>query len=703
MSFISKIRNNSWILIIMIALGLGGFILMDMTMGQQSVFGGSQTTLGSVNGSKLDLSQFNRDEELLYSGSTNDPFSNRNALWNAWVDQQLISQEAGELGLGVSKTELLDLQWGQNPSPIIRQRFINPSTGQLDRQRLNEFKNAIETGQLTDPSVRGYWKYQEQEIITRRLQDKMNGLVSKALYTPNWMAKMVHQEQNEKVDFTYVKVPFDEIDNTEVSISDADLKKYLNDNRQQFEQDEETRTVEYVVFNVEPSAEDSTYWKEELEKLIPELDTTNNDSIFLVQNDGAYNSAFMKEDQITGMAADTVFNMPVGSVFGPYFEGGAYKAVKVIDKMIVPDSVRSRHILRPATNQMEFIQANNLIDSLKQVIESGANTFDALAQQFGTDGTASKGGDLGYAAQGTMVKEFNDVIFFKAEVGELRKVITQFGIHLVEVTDKKYLTNEEGIQLGYLNQSIIPTDETQKEVRKNAMAFLSNNRSLEAMREAAASDDQLELVTIPSGVKENDFQVGQLGPGQSSRAIIRWAFEANVGEVSPDLYDYRDPVGYYDSKYVVVGLQSIQKPGIPSVENVRNDIELVVTNEKKGELLAEQIQGMDMQSIANQYDTKIDSATNVAFSATFVPNLGSEPKVIAKAFSLEQGQTSDVVIGNTGVFKISVANKIPAPAPTNLPQLRRSLAASKRAAISGTLLQSIKENAKIVDNRSRFF
>ncbi len=703
MSLISKIRNNSWILVVMIALGLGGFILMDMTAGQQSIFGGSQTTLGSVNGNKLDLNQFNREEEILYGGTQGDPYANRNALWNSWVDFQVINQEAEEVGLGVSKTELLDLQFGTNLSPIITSRFANPQTGALDRNRLNEFQNAIQTGQLTDPQIRGYWKYQEKEIIARRLQDKLNGMVSKALYTPNWMAEMVHQEQNESVSFTYVKVPFDEIDNTEVSLSDSDYKDYLNKNQKLYEVDEETRTIEYVTFDVLPTASDSAHWRGQLEKLIPEMDSTTADSAFFVQNDGVYNPAYLKRDQLTGVAPDVVFDMAPGSIYGPILDGASYKVIKVLDKMVVADSVRSRHILRPVTTQLEFIQANALLDSLIQVIESGQNSFDSLAAQFGTDGTATQGGDLGYAGPGTMVKEFNDAIFFQQEEGELKKVITQFGLHLVEVTGKKYINNEEGIQLGYITQSITPTDDTQQEVRKKALTFLSNNRSLEAMREAAAADDDLDIVTIPGGVKANDFSVGQLGGGQSSRELVRWAFDANVGEVSPDLYDYQDAVGYFDNKYIVAALQSIQKPGIPSVESVRNDIELQVINQKKGEILAAAIKDMDLSGIASKYNTKVDTVNTVSFSSSFIPNLGNEPKVVAKAFTMQEGQSSDVIVGNTGVYKLRLSGKTAAGPATNLPQLRRTLASGKRAAISGTLLQSLRESAKIVDNRSRFF
>ena len=72
MALIGKIRKNSWLLIFLIGLGLGGFILMDMFSGQQSIFGSTQFTVGKVAGEKLDWNEFNRAESILYSNSGGD-------------------------------------------------------------------------------------------------------------------------------------------------------------------------------------------------------------------------------------------------------------------------------------------------------------------------------------------------------------------------------------------------------------------------------------------------------------------------------------------------------------------------------------------------------------------------------------------------------------------------------------------------------
>ncbi len=701
MSVISTIRKNSWILVVTIGLALAAFIAMDMTS-QGGQLGGQDTTLGSVNGSDLDYFKFSNDLQILYGNSNTDTYANVNSLWNTWVNQQLVAQEAERLGLGVSEAELIELQFGNNLSPIISQRFRDPNTDQINRQRLNEIKTAIENGTFTEPNYRAFWKYQQEEVATQRLQDKIRSMVSKGLYIPTWQAEMANKEKNEKVAFNYVKVPFDEIDNTQIAVSDSDYKDYIKENAYLYEQEEETRIVEYVSFEVSPSSEDSTYWREEVNRLIPELDSTREDSLFIVANRGVFDPAYIKADAVTGVAADTIKNMAAGQVYGPYFEEGTYKAVKVIDRMIIPDSVRSRHILRPAQTQEEFIATNKLIDSLKNVIESGNNTFAALAEQFGTDATRTKGGDLDYAGPGTMVKPFNDLIFYKAEIGKLYKVVTQFGIHLVEVTDKRFINNDEGYKLGYLTQKVIPTDKTQQQYRAKALKFLSNNRSLDAMRNAAA-DMGMETNTSPS-LKRNDYTFNPLGGGEGTRAMVKWAFEqARVGEVSSELFDYRDPIEYFDNKYVVAGLRSVQPPGLPSVDNIRFEIEIPVINKKKGDMLKEKMTGKSLSALVSEFDTKVDTANNVAFSATFIPKLGAEPKVIAEAFMMDTGSVSQPIVGKTGVFVVKVTNKMPAPPATNIPEVRRNLSATKRAQVSSSIIKGLKDNAKIVDNRATFY
>jgi len=703
MALIGKIRKNSWLLIVLIGLGLGGFIIMDMTSGQQSAFGGGQFVMGEVEGEQLDWNQFNRTESILYNNSSTDVYARRNALWNYMVEEAIVSEEAQALGLGVSKQELLDLQFGANPSPIIFQRFRDPATQQLDRQQLNEFQTAIQTGQLTDPNIRAFWAYQEKEIIKDRLQSKINGLVSKAIYTPTWMAEMGYADQNQRMDLALVQVPYDEIDNTEVSLEDSDFQAFLNENRALYETDEETRRVEYVAFNVAPTAADSAMWRQQIAELVSEFEQTSDDSLFIERNLGTYDPAYVSKAQINPDIADTLFSMPVGSVYGPYLEGGFYKAAKVLDRAVVPDSVRSRHILLPVSNPNEAVQAQSTIDSLKNLIESGQVTFDSLAAKYGTDATRTKGGDLGYVGPGRMVKPFNDLIFYEAEEGELNIVYTQFGIHLVEVTGRKFVGDEESIRVGYIQQSIVPSEETQKEMYERAQTFYGNNRSLEELEAAVAADPALSL-EVSDPLRRNDFRVGTLPAGQASRDIVRWAFlEGEEGQVSPQVYVIQDPVEFYDSRYIVAGLKDVQAAGLPSVAAIRDQIEPQVINRKKAEMLSSQLASKDLSAIASEYNVDVDTINGLTFSQPALTGYGNEPKVIGSAFGLDVDQVSAPIRGNSGVYVLKMLNKPQAGTATNLPQLRRNMSSSVRSQVGIRLMQAMRENADIEDNRSRFY
>lgn len=702
MALISKIRKNSWLLVVLIALGLVGFIVMDMTSGQQSVFGSSQTILADIEGKKLDWNKFYRTEQLLYGNSGGDVYSRRSQLWNYFVEEALVQEEAEALGLGVSKEELLDLQFGVNPSPVIRQRFQNPQTGQVDFQQLNQIKTAIEDGSIADdPRMVSYWAHQEKEIIKDRLQSKINGMVSKAIYTPTWMAEMGHNEQNMPINFAFVKVPFDEIDNTEVSLSDADYEAYLKENKARYTTEEETRRLEYLVFNVAPTAKDSAALRTKVAELIPEFKAAADDSAFTARNYGVPPTTYLTKEQLTPVVADTVMNMAEGDVYGPYIDGSFYKAVKVVDRRMMADSADSRHILIQAQAPQQFAQAKKTIDSLENLLLTQGASFDSLAMQFSQDGgSAANGGKYEGTTPGQFVPEYNDVLFVTGKIGEYYKVQTSYGWHLIEVL-KRSASATPRVKVAFLQEAIVPSEDTQKDIEAEVLAFIGENRDLETLRQSAVERGM--SIQTSRGLKRNDFAIGELGTGQASRDLIRWAFNAGVGEVSPELYGYQDAVQYYTNKYVVAGLVSKQQAGLPSVANIKSEIEQLVMNKKKGEMIKSKISGSDLGSIAQQFGTKVDTARSVNFNATFIPNVGVESKVIGEAFSLEQGQTSEPVIGQSGVFVLQVMSKPTASQPNNIPQLRRNMANPVRQQVPGQLIQAMKKNASIEDNRSRFY
>lgn len=706
MALISTIRKNSALIVVLIALGLLGFIIQDMTAGQNSIFGSLQPSIGKINGQKIDLNEFNRTESILYSGSTGDIYARRSALWDYFVEKALIDQEGEKLGLGVSKNELDDLQFGPEPSPIIMQRFMDQTTQQLNREQLNSLKQQIASNTMT-PTARSYWAIQEQEIIKDRIQTKLVNMVSKGMYMPSWAAEMNQKESATMMEVVFTRIPFDAIDNAEVSVSDEDYASYLKENPGLFKFQEEARKIGLVTFEVKPTKADSTAQRKKIADLIADWKKAaaegTSDTVFVEQNLGTIDGAYAKREGLL-QNADSIFNLPIGGIFGPYVEGNAYRAVKLLDRKVLPDSVKSRHILiRPdATTPLAAAKAR--IDSIKGAIEKGTTTFEAMAARFGQDGTSLSGGDLGYTGPGGMVKPYNDLIFFQAEQGKLYTVETQFGMHLVEVTGKKITSNGSGVRLAYIGEVIKPSKETETRRFEEAQRFLNaNNKNVDGM---LAEAKKLKGVTqeVSPAVNANEFFVGSLGAGQTSREIVRWAFGAAKGEVAPDIYTYTDPTEFYTNKYVIAGVKTIFKPGNATADQVKEDIETAVINRKKGELIIDKIKGKGVEAAAVQYSAKVDTLRNIRFNQPFLPNnVGTEPRFNAYAFKLKEGQTSKAFAGNNGVYVVNAFN-VSTPSPdADVNQLKTTLAASARAQVGTRFMPAFRKMAKIKDNRSKYF
>lgn len=723
MALIGKIRQQKWLLVGSLAAALVLFIAMLMFDNpNQSLFGGSRTQVGEIEGRKIEYQEFNLIHDILYQNAGTDGFSDRTALWNFFVDEAIVLKEAEALGLGVSKTELLDLQFSEDASrlsPVITNRYLDPNTRQLDRAQLAQLKDIITGGKIDQmikdgqlvPDFKYRWAHQEKEVIKDRLQSKISRMVEKGLYTPTWMAEGIAQEQSQSVDFFFVQVPFDEIPNTEVSLSDEDYSAYFEEVKSQFKQEEETRRLEYVTFVVNPTSEDSAAIRAGVAGLVEGFATAEDDSAFVEANLGSIDEAYFKKDALSPAIADTIFDLAVGAVYGPYIDQGSYKAVKLLGKKVVADSVKARHILRRVTDNASFTNATKTIDSLKNLIETGVASFDSLAARFSEDqSNAAKGGDLGFFAPGMMVKEFNDVCFFKAEPGKVYSVTTQFGVHLIQVTDRKFLKSEPSVKVAYISQNLVPSQKTQDVAKEQALQLVESSPNLEKLRENAAAKGMETETSAP--LKINDYIVGNLSVGPDSRKMVRWAFgvdasteSADVNEVSPEVYNFQDPGAFHIGRYVVAGLKGIQAAGIPSWKDVKDEIEPQVINRKKGELVKQRIAGKaDLESIAATFSVQVDTALATNFSSGFIQKLGTvESKVVATAMKVDLNQVSEPVVGTSGIFMVKPANK-PAPAPVvNVAQVRQSSQQSVRTTARARVMQSLRKGADIDDNRANFF
>ncbi len=706
MALIGKIRKNFWFVLILLGLALAAFILMDMTSAGNAGGAASSLTLGSVAGQKIDYRAFQQAESSYYRNQNVDNFTKRKSIWDFFVEKIVVEKEASALGLGVSKDELMDLQFGTVPSEVIRRNWVNPQTGQLDQASLQQFRSAIENNEEMNPEFRAYWAEQEKQILKEEMQKKLNNIVKKSVFTPSWMAEQNHVLDNKTVDFRFVKIPFDQIDGAGITVSDSDINSYVKSNGKKYDSPVEKRIVEYVTFDVRPTAADSASIRERMSSLKAEFLRTNDDSLFAVSNAGTYNHLYAPASELPVDARTQITNLEPGEVYGPFHAQGRYIVTKMIDKKRIPDTVSAQHILRNATrgDVASEAAAKKFIDSLRNEYRRGVS-FDTLAVRHSQDpGSGAKGGDLGEFTQTTMVPEFATACFANGTEGGIYTVQTQFGYHLIKVNKRKFNDDELKYRISTISTPITPSQETQDARYDLATQIVTANRDANSLRAALKDIPNVYMQESP-GLVENDYNIGDLGATNSTREIIRWAYDPSteVGEVSPEIFQYTDPVNYYDNKYVLASLKSIIPKGLPSAANIRSEVEPLLLNKKKAEKYVAGLSYNTLEELATAHGVEVKTSSGINYKAAGVPGLGTEREAVATAFKLDAQAISKPIVGETGVIVVQPLS-VSEPAPTtNLATIKQNLTNTVRSQVDFNLIKNMKKRSDIEDGRKEFF
>jgi len=703
MGIITSIRKRGGILITLIALAVLGFIVMDVV--QNRNMSGSANNVGKVGSHTLDFNEMRNMEEILYQGSDADEYSKREYIWNYFVENSILSKAAEETGIMVGKQELLDMEFGTHISPLISQRFGNPQTGQVDMQQLQNIKEQIQKGQLA-PNMASFWAIQEKEIIKDRLKEKLTSLVTKAVYTPTWQAEQVITDQTNPVNVLYVRVPASYIGDTEVKLTDSDFQKYIDEHKSVYTNQNESRIISTVNINVLASKADTLAAEQVIKDKMEEFKNATNDSTFVLANNGTISDVYAKADKLDAALKDKIASIKVGDVYGPYFNNESVKAVKLLGKSVVADSVKSRHILISAKTPQEFEVAERRIDSAQAVIKSGKAAFADVAKAISTDqGSASNGGDLPYAPQGMMVKPFNDALFFDSHPGQLKKVKTQFGFHLIEILDKKTVGDAFGYKVAYIATDMIPSEATQSSLLTQVEEILNGVTTVEQLNEKLKKTPGLQLQK-GFAVDKSDFSLQTVPPGQSARDIIKWAFDSKtkVGQVASEPFPVQSAGKYYVEQYVIPVLTTIIPKGVGTVENLRSELTPQVMSAKKVEMLAAKVKDTkSLEAFAQQFSSKIDTARSVTFGSAFVPGLGREPKVLAYMYTTPLNTISPLIKGQSGIYLVKPYEKVPAAAIPPIENTKKFYTASIIQGMGGRFVEVMKKKTTIVDNRGELY
>lgn len=707
MQIIQSIRDKGAVLIIVvIALSLIGFILMDARSGSNGA--PTSSTVGKVNGDEIEITEFNKraaQEESKKAQETGRQPSGaevlgiREQLWNQMVAEKVFYNEADKLGIDLSAKELSAvLMSNDQNNPFMREQgMMDPATGKLDVTKAQEALANIKK-----------FKGEKRDAVDAQIIEplklttavaKYSGLLSASAYYPTWMQERDAAEAKNFATISYVAINYAEISDSSVTVTDKDINDYTAKRKELFKQ-EAGRTIAYLSFSQLPTAADSIKAKQMTEELKSSFASDTNSAAFVARNTSAidFTDDFLPLSKITSSAKDTIIRQGTGGVYGPYVDGPNYALAKVIGTKTLPDSVKARHILigvnDPQTGQplRTDSAAKKLADSILAAIKGGAD-FAALALQFSSDGSKDKGGDLGTFGYGTMVPEFNTYSFTKA-VGEKDVVRTQFGYHIIDILSQKDF--KPAYKIAYVAKPIIPSDETINAASLAATKAAANKNSKELNDYAAKNG--LRMIEMPATIKENDFTIGGM---QDARSLVRWAFEAKKGDVS-------DPIGI-GNDFIVATVNKIYKEGIQDATTARAGAEAAVRNVKKADMIFAKLGGgPTLESAAAAYNKTVSMAgadSTITMASRIINGIGNEPKVIGASFNkANQAKASGPIAGTTGVYVIKV-NSISQKADTT-PEEKDNATAARISALrqqSGNWFEALKKQAEIKDSRSKFF
>lgn len=688
MAMIDKIRKRKELLLIMIGLGMLGFLIpFDSMMALFGKGGPSTITVASIEGKDITLDEYQRELQkrrtILNYGSDD---ALENAVWNDMIENIVLSDDYEELGLYIGKDEYDDIRFGENTSSFVNSVFYGGAPTNEAKQNLQTTFSNWYNGTLPD---RQMWEAYKDIITQKRKKEKYDALVAAGGYMNNIDAKADDVYKNRKVSFDFVVKKYTEIPDSLITYDESDVKAYFekHKNEEQYKQ-KTSRAIEYITFNVVPTAEDSAQIESDLAAQIQSFKETKNDSIFVMNqsDNGLYNTVKYREGDIKGDIDSLLFSANEGDVVGPYFNRANYKISKVVSKGNVPE-VQARHILlQGGEDEMEYLKEK--ADSIKKVIKRN-NNFAEMATDFSKDpGSAAKGGDLGWFGKGKMVPPFEEACF-NGNVGDMPIVQSQFGVHLIEITDKR---DVEELTLANVQRQVNPSPSTLEAEYRKANDWVINHSTEESFRAAADTMGVKEALNI----QPNARTISGLA---NSFSVVDWAYKAEVGEISSPLLA--------GNTYVVAILNNKTKEGVPNFAAVKEQMEEEVKKEKKAELYAKiMAEGNNLDEVATAAGKTVMSARDISMSSTSIPGGGSnEFEVIGLAMRLSEDEMSYPIKGDGGVYVISPSSPKSEVTPKeDYSADAKTLTTRVQNRAKGGLgvFNALKKEADIEDNRRQF-
>ena len=714
MAVLGTIRKRGTLLIIIIGLGLFAFIAEEMFRSCEATSNERRQQVGEVCGQRISVQEFQemvdeyQNAQKLTQGVDNLTDEQLNALkdqvWNAYVTNTILKNEAEKLGLTVTDEELQNvLKEGTEPL-LLQSPFVNQQTRRFDVTMLTKFLAEVkkidvqQNPQMAEyyQSIQNYWSFIEKTLRQELLAKKYQVLLKNCLLTNPKSVQMAMDGQNVESTVLLAVAPYSNINDKDVQVTDAELKAKYNENKERFKQLEESRDIKYVEYHVSASAADH-------KALMDALNTAYSD----LQNGGDAESIVRKAQSavpytglpVTRKAFSTdiaakLDSMQVGQVIKP-FENKAdntLNLVKLVSKVSLPDSVEYRQI---QVGGASVDEARKTADSIYNALKGGAD-FETLAKKYGQEGKPQWLTSAMYERSTSVDSDTKALLeaLNNTSVNEVKNLSFAQGNVIIQIVSRKAFVDK--FVAAVIKHTIDFSKDTYSAAYNKFSQYVSECSSIEDLEQKATKYGF--KVSERKNLFNNEHYVAGV---RGTRDALKWVFETKEGSISP-LYE----CGNNDC-LLVVAMNKIHAKGYADLEDVKADLEAELKQDKKYDVLKEKYASVKSVTEAKSKGMLVDTVKQISFSApAYVKAIGaSEPALSGAVASAKQGAFSDhLVKGKQAAYLFQVLKKGEKENPyKDAKAIDRQLQMQGTQMVFNRLMYDLYQNAKVVDNRYLFF
>ena len=670
MATLQRIRNHGIFLLVIVGLAMLAFILGDVLNSSSSYFNKSREYIGEIEGQKIHYTEYeNAVEQLnevykIESGRTDfdeDMHAQiRNQVWQMLVAKYTLQAQGKLIGMDITSDELYELCAGANPHQLITsRRMFADQNGQFNRNYLLNFLSSLDMEvenpeqQANIKQAKNYWMYWENAVRLTAMQEKYVGLIQHLVTANNLDAKYAAAARQTKVSVDYAIKPYYTVADSLVKVSTNDIRKIYDERKPMYKQTP-NREIAYIAFPIVPSEADYELAEKAMMAIEEEFRTT--DEVAVVVNS---NSDVMYDGR----------NYSEATVPAAYKDFAFAKGAKKGDFLPLSYDADSRTF------------------RMARLMDCGYSTPDSVQLK----GIATKEGeedqDFGWFTEADLQKNI-------AEPAFAGKKGTRFTVTLgtedrtFEITDLTKATPK--VKLAILEREVTPSSKTYAAIYNQANQFVVSNPDEASFRDAA-KEAGLEVESA-ANLQKMANKVADL---KSSRAIVRWAFNAKEGQVS-DVFECGD-------KYIVAALTACHDGEYRDFEEVQASLRYEAVNRKKAEYISKLIAGaQSLQEAAEKMGAEVRHIDELTEDAYRFGTEGVEPAAIGTAFATAAGQLSKPVKGNQGVIVLVPADVQRADVEPDYKSEIANLNARTSYSLPYQLINNLEQNADIVDNRATF-